>query len=233
MFRFGSPFNRSRLARRPSLRTLGVFSSKGGTGKTTVALHLAVAANAAGLKVIVVDMDPQRSALAWQMERRTQNVRVIAPMPNKLKELQSSAALGGFNFMIIDTPPVIGPHAMEALNASHFALAVTRTNSFDIWAMSKITSLFKEAGLPAAFVLNQVPSPRLGQELQVTTAAIDSLQAYGVPVAPVGLRNRTIYASSTAEGRCAQEARPESVAAQEVEALFQYVWGQMHEPVSG
>jgi len=231
MFRFGSPFNRSRLARRPSVRTLGIFSSKGGTGKTTIALHLAVAANAAGLKVLIADLDPQRSALAWQMERRNQAVRVIAPMPNKLKELRTTAAMGGFDFLIIDTPPVIGPHAMEALGASHFAIAVTRTNSFDIWAMSKITALFKEAGLPAAFVLNQVPSPRSGKELPVTTAAIESLQAYGIPVAPVGLRSRAVYANSTAEGRCAQEVRPESVAAQEVEALFQYVWAKMTESV--
>ena len=84
---------------------------------------------------------------------------------------------------------------------------------------------------PAAFVLNQVPSPRSGKELPVTTAAIESLQAYGIPVAPVGLRSRAVYANSTAEGRCAQEVRPESVAAQEVEALFQYVWAKMTESV--
>jgi len=209
------------------VRTLGVFSSKGGTGKTTVVLHLAVAAHAAGLKVLVVDLDPQRSAMSWQIERRNPTVQVVLPMPNKLKELQSTAAMRGFDLMIIDTPPVIGPHALEALNASHFALAVTRTNSFDIWAMSKITDLFKRANLPAAFVLNQVPSARLGQELPVTLNAIKQLQSYGIAVSPIGLRIRSIYASSTADGRCAQEVQPDSVAAQEVAELFKYVWAQL------
>jgi len=218
------------MVRRPSVRTLGIFSSKGGTGKTTVALHLAVAASAAGLKVLVADLDPQRSALAWQTERQNRTVQVIVPFPNRLKELRLTAAMRNYDFMIIDTPPVIGDHTMEALSASHFALAVTRTNSFDIWAMAKLVELFNRKGLPASFVLNQVPSPRLGQELPATIDAVEKLQAYGIAVAPVGMRSRTIYATSTAHGRCAQEVNPEGIAALEVNRLFQYVWETMNAP---
>jgi chromosome partitioning protein len=192
-----------------------------------VALHLAVAASAAGLKVLVADLDPQRSALAWQTERRNRTVQVIAPLHHKLKELRSIAAMRNYDLMIIDTPPVINDYTIEALNASHFALAVTRTNSFDIWAMSKIVELFNQARLPASFVLNQVPSPRLGQELPATLGAVEKLRAYGIAIAPFGLRSRTIYATSTAQGCCAQELSPEGVAAIEVDQLFQHVWKKM------
>jgi chromosome partitioning protein len=212
------------------VKTLGVFSSKGGTGKTTIALHLAVNASAAGLKVLIADLDPQRSAMAWQTERRDRGVQVILPMPNKLREWQFTATERGFDLMIVDTPPLIGPHTLEALKASHFALAVTRTNALDIWAMAKIAELFQDAGKPAAFVLNQVPSPRLGQELAATTAAVEQLKSYGVKVAPVGLRQRVIYAASTAQGQCAQELDPTSIAAREVAMLFDYVWDQMKDP---
>jgi chromosome partitioning protein len=206
-----------------SLKTLGVFSPKGGTGKTTVALHLAVAAVEAGLKVLVADLDPQHSAFAWRQARAKMAPEVVMPRANTLAQLQRTAATQDYDLMIIDTPPMIGPHVDEALHVSDFALAVTRPNALDLWAARRMVDIFQEAGRPCAFVLNQAPSKRAGREVIDVTAAAAQLQAYGVRLAPTGLRNRKVYSASLAQGLSAQEVGGDCVGATEVARLFQFV----------
>ena len=48
---------------RGGMRTIAVIGRKGGSGKTTIAVHLAVGLHLRGRRTVVADIDPQRSAL--------------------------------------------------------------------------------------------------------------------------------------------------------------------------
>jgi chromosome partitioning protein len=94
--------------RRP-LRTLAVVSSKGGSGKTTLALHLAVSAEAAGRRTIVADTDPQKSAWEWRQARAHAAPEVAVMQPEMITRFQGPIERSGYEFMIIDTAPFAGP----------------------------------------------------------------------------------------------------------------------------
>jgi chromosome partitioning protein len=202
------------------VKTVAIVSSKGGTGKTTIALHLAVAAAQEGRRVLVVDMDPQRSACSWRQMRRTREPDVVPARPGSLASFQFNAARQGYDLMLIDTPPTAGPLTGEAVMGSDLGLIITRPNPLDVWAVRWVSELVKAARRPGIFVVNQAPSPRRGREQPIVCEAFEQLRRYGHPVADPVVRARSGFSLATAMGLVAQEAEPASLAAGEVSRLF-------------
>lgn len=104
------------------MRTLAVLSQKGGTGKTTIALHLAVAARLAGQTAVVIDLDPQASAAGWKDSRPGDEPVVVSVPAARLAQALQVAESAGADLAIIDTAPHSGEVALAAAEAADLVL---------------------------------------------------------------------------------------------------------------
>lgn len=202
------------------MKTLSVLSCKGGTGKTTLALHLAVAAQAAGRGVLVADLDRQRSAVDWRRERDEAKPCVEEARPGSLFTLQQAAQRLGSDLMIIDTASSREEDSAYAIRSADLSLIVLRPNFLDLKAVVASAQAVLNQNKAGVFVVNQAPS---GSAMMSEVMA--ALRPYGLPVAPIRIRQRSAYHQGLGEGRTAQEIEPDGPAAEEMAALWYYVDG--------
>ena len=214
------------------MKTIAVMSRKGGAGKTTLAVHLAAAAGAAGKRVMLVDMDPQRSALDWSRERNADWPVVIEGRAGALFTTHRAAERQDLDLLIVDSRSSSDAEAAEAARLADLCLIVVRPNFFDLQAVGRTVQLVSNMRRPGLFVLNQAPVRRNGSEPRVIREAVRYLQAYGFDLAEVGLRQRAAYQNAMWKGLGAQEDEPDSQAAFEINSL----WASLAErlwPVAG
>ena len=212
------------------MRTLAVLSRKGGTGKTTVALHLAAAAHGDGRSTILCDMDPQRSALDWRRERRIDGPEVAEAKVGTLFTARQSAARAGVELMVLDTRPSSDMECAEAVRFADLCLIVVRPCYFDLKAIVRTVELVTNMNRRGLFVLNQAPIRTRGTEPKLIRETVAELERLGLPVADVGLRFRTAYQNAVRQGLAAQEAEPNSNAAVEINALWRQVSRELWPP---
>jgi len=206
------------------MQILSVLSRKGGTGKTTLAVHLAAAAQRSGLNVLLGDMDPQRSALDWSRERAAMEPSVVELKPGAMFiGVQQAARAGVADLMVLDSRSNYDNEAAEAVRYADLCLIVVRPCFFDIRAISRTVELVTNMRKAGLFVINQAPSRRNGEEPRLLREAVEALEGFGLPVAPVGLRYRLAYQTAVRAGLTAQELEPDSLAAFEINALWHHV----------
>lgn len=205
------------------MKTVVVVSQKGGTGKTTLAVHLAVAAERAGLATVVIDLDPQSSAASWKDLRKDETPDVAAVPPGRLAQALKAAQDAGADLALIDTPARSENTALDAVRAADLALIPCRPGYFDTAAMSFTSNLLKLAGKPGYVVFSQVPPRGDGFLADVTEA----LGSYGLNVAPVSVHLRAAYSNAIPGGMVAQEYEPKGKAAQEVGELYGWLAEQL------
>jgi chromosome partitioning protein len=201
------------------MKTLAILSQKGGAGKTTLALHLAVAAHAAGQVAAVIDLDPQASAAGWK-DTRPGDVPVVLAVPAaRLPQALEAAERGGADLVIIDTAPHAGEVAIAAAEAADLVLIPCRPAILDLRAIGATARIVKLAGKPAYVVLNTLP-PRASAMLADAKAAV---AVHGLEVAPVTIQQRAAYAHALTAGQTAQEYETDGKAAEEISSLFAWV----------
>ncbi|MEP7245380.1 MAG: AAA family ATPase [Gammaproteobacteria bacterium] len=207
---------------------IALISQKGGSGKTTLALALAVAAETAGRPAAVIDLDPQATATNWADRRENQPPVVVSAQPARLAQVLSAAADSGAEFVLIDTPPRAEGAAMAAAKASGLVLIPCRPAVFDLDTVATSLELIRLSGNPRiAAVLNGVPAS--GSEREEATQV---LQELGVTVSPTGLGYRKAFQQAGAMGKGPQEYDPDGKAAQEVAAVYQFVCELMNSRTS-
>jgi chromosome partitioning protein len=170
------------------MKTLAIISQKGGAGKSTLALHLAVAAEMAGQPTVVIDLDPQASAATWKDLRKAETPTVTSAQAARLLQIMSTAAEHGIRLAIIDTAPHSETAALTAARAADFILIPCRPAILDLRAISASVELAKIAGKPASIVFNAVP-PRGS----LADEAAQAVEGYGLPIAPVRIGQRASY----------------------------------------
>lgn len=200
------------------MKTIAILSQKGGTGKTTLSLHLAVAAHQAGQAAVVIDLDPQASATGWKDSRKTEEPVVIAIPAARLPQALATAAQAGADMALIDTAPHSGEVALAAAEAADLVLIPCRPGILDLRAIGTTARIVKLAGKPAFVVLNTIP-PRASNVLADARAAV---AVHGLDVAPVAIQQRAAYAHALTAGQTAQEYEQDGKAAEEITAL--YAW---------
>ena len=205
------------------MKTVAVISQKGGAGKTTLALHLAVAAERAGSPAAVIDLDPQASAAGWKDQREQEAPAVVSAQAARLGQVLDAARRGGAGVAIIDTAPHSESAALAAIRAADIVLIPCRPAILDLRAIGSSVDLVKLAGKPGAIVLNAVP-PR-GSSL--ASDASEAAGSYGLPVAPVHIGQRAAYVHSLTAGQTAQEYEAGGKAADEVSQLYRWLCGQV------
>ncbi len=199
------------------MKTIAIISQKGGAGKTTVAIHLAVAAEQRGLNAALFDLDPQASAASWADRRSAPSPAVVSAQAARLPALLEQASAQSADLVLIDSAPNADAASLAAARAADLILIPCRPAAFDLNAIGTTLNLAAVAGKPAYVLLNAVPPlGRVGDE------ARRALSSAGVAVAEPMLHQLVAFAHAVNDGRCAQEFDPKGRAADEVSRLF--VW---------
>lgn len=205
--------------------TIAIISQKGGSGKTTTALNLAVAAQLAGKSVLLVDLDPQASATAWSRVRADKTLLVQPTHPAGLLDLQRVSNEQRVDWLIIDTAAQTDSNAAEAVEVADFVLIPCRPSIMDLRAIPNSIRLCRLRKSTPHVVLTQIePQGTLQEE------ARQNLAAQGVDVLPGGLGRRAAFHHSIIDGRTALEYEPNGKAAHEVRALYETVCHLVSKP---
>jgi len=201
-------------------KVITVAQQKGGSGKTTLAVSLAVEFARRGLRVALLDTDPQGSLGRWFMARR-----------NRLGEAGvafSTASAWGVSYeceklkkaadvVIVDTPPKVDADLRPALREADLVLVPVAASMVDLWATDGVFDLIAREGRRAVIVLNRVKAgTRLGEEVAVAAAGVGT-------VAAAALGQRVVYAETLGNGLAASDLR--GPAAGEVARLADEVLG--------
>ena len=200
------------------MHVIAVLNQKGGSGKTTIATHLARALQLDGKDVLLVDSDPQGSARDWAAVREDQPLTVVGiDRPTIDRDLKNVARK---DFVVIDGAPQAADLAVSAIKAAHFVLIPVQPSPYDIWATADLVELVKQrievtdGKLQAAFVVSRaIKGTRIGAEVT------EALNGYGLPVLESRITQRVSYPGTAAAGSTVMDAEPDSDAAAEVRAL--------------
>jgi chromosome partitioning protein len=201
------------------MRKIGILSTKGGVGKTTLTVHLAVAAAERGMKVVIFDTDKEQlSAVAWSESRGKKDPLVIELDPSKLASALAAAAADGFDLVLVDTAPNTGPDAVDVARLIDKAIIPIRPSAFDIKAVGKTVALVLRESVPSLVVLSACPlrAPEIAM-------ARTSLSKSGVPVAITEIGDRRSFARAVMTGRSVSEFEPEGKATAEINALLEEI----------
>jgi len=199
--------------------TIAVIAQKGGAGKTTVALNLAVAATREGLSAAVLDTDPQASAVRWGDARGGEPPAVAAAQASRLPILLAAERRKGIDLVIIDTGPANDTAALAAARLSDLILIPCRPSALDIDAIGASLHLGLElAGKPTFVVLNAVLA-----RSPLADEAAQALAAAGAKLAPHRLGLRVDFVSPLSAGQGAAEWAANGKAAGEIAALWAWL----------
>src|SRR5918997_6116055 len=171
------------------MRTIALINRKGGVGKTTTALHLGAAFQAAGFNPLILDLDPQASAAEWHDARAEPLPHVESVQPARLAKVVDHAREIGTEILILDTAPHSEAASLEAARVADLVLVPCQPSIMDLRAMSKTVDLLKLVKVPAFALLNSVPSYGAIADEAANTIAAD----LGLPVCPVRFGDRVAY----------------------------------------
>ncbi len=200
------------------MHTVALISQKGGAGKTTLAINLAVAAERTGIEAFVVDLDPQASAAAWADSRSAETPPILSAQATRLPQILATARQHGAGLCLIDTAPHAESPALAAARAADLTLIPCRPSVLDLRAVSASRDIARLANTPAAAVLCAVPARG-----SLANDAQTALEAHGFDIAPthIGHRAAFVHAATTSLG--VQELEPYGKAAQEIAALYTWI----------
>jgi len=199
------------------MKVITIASQKGGAGKTTLTVHLAIAAIGRGLSVRVFDGDPQGSAGVWASVRGDSEL-VRSVQPRQLAEALKVAKKDRIDLVLIDAPPAAGPESADLIASADLVLIPVRPSVFDLAAAQKTVNLVKLDQSDALLVISAAPlrAPEIAM-------AREALAGSGVPVAKTVIHDRRPFSRAIQTGRAVNEFEPKGKAANEIDQLLSEV----------
>ena len=197
------------------MAVVALLAAKGGTGKSTLAVGLAVAHGQAGGSAAVIDLDPQRTASAWSRLRGAELPLVFGTGAPSLARMIDTALRRGVDLVLIDGPPREGSGAAEAARLADLVLIPSRPSAPDLITIPDTLALI--GGTSAAIVFNAAQVQ--GQWAADATAAV---RDFGTDICPVIVRQRVAHSRAFARGLSATASEPRSRAAAELQALYRW-----------
>lgn len=199
--------------------TIGVVSQKGGAGKTTVSINLAATLAASGLRVLLVDADPQGTAIKWSAVRDRELAFPVVGMPKATLHKDIGHIARNYDVVVIDAPPHNNDVGRSVIAASNLIVVPVQPSGPDVWSTADTVRLINEAqqfrpDLNAVLVINRkVVGTALARDV------ISAVNSLGLPVARTHLCQRIGYAECITQGLTLAEAEPRGDAAKEFARL--------------
>jgi chromosome partitioning protein len=197
------------------MQTIALISQKGGSGKTTLAVHLAVEATRAGRRAILIDLDPQASAARWADRRGERSPDVTSEHPARLVAALEGAAKAGYDLAVLDTAPHADQFAMQSARAADLILVPCQPSILDLDAIGATLDLCALVRRPACVVLNRAPI-----RSRVVADTGDAVRRLNGRVSGHIIHERVAFRHSLVAGNVAAEYEPAGLAATEIAHLF-------------
>ena len=204
-------------------KVIAILNQKGGVGKTTLAVHIATALARQGKRVLLLDADPQGSALDWAAARHGEPLFPVVGLPKVSIHKELPGLAKGYDFVLIDGPPRVYEVAKSAIMASDVVLIPVQPSPYDVWAAKEIVDMLKEANiykprLQSVFAINRkIVNTAIGRDVS------EALSAYPVPVLATAICQRVAFAESATQGLTVYELDPDMLAAREMNELAREV----------
>lgn len=214
-------------------KIITIANQKGGCGKTTLTMQLAGTLGKRGQSVLVIDADPQGTAVRWAASAPDEH-----PFPARVVSLSAAGGkvhreakkfIADYAYLLIDSPPAIdSPVPQSALLISDLALAPIIPSPADLWAATGIQKLIDlvmpvNEKLQTRLVANMVQATSLSRD------ALEAMERFGIPQLRASLGLRTAYRQSAVWGGVVQDQPKEAkVAIKEIDALLDEVLAVLH-----
>ena len=198
---------------------IGVLNQKGGVGKTTLSVNLAACLARTGARVLLIDADPQGSALDWAAARLGTPLFSVVGFPRATIHKDIAQLGQGYDHIVIDGPPRVTDLARSAIMASDIVVIPVQPSPYDIWAAEEVVKLITEAcvykeNIKSVFVVNRkITNTALGRDVH------EVLAAYPVHVLDASVAQRVVFAEAAAQGQAIFEIDPTGPAVAEIEAV--------------
>lgn len=199
------------------MKVLSLVTQKGGTGKSALTVSLAVAAEMAGERVVILDLDPQGTSASWYEARTSETPAVLDHnQAGQLSDTLPRLAAAGFTLAIVDTPGIDSPSTRGAMREATLALVPVRPSEADVKATMPTVRALEAMGRPYALVINQAPT---GRQARLTAAVSLRLSTSG-EVVPAAVASRIDHQYAYALGQGVHEYAPDGKAAAEVAEVW-------------
>lgn len=198
---------------------VGVLNQKGGVGKTTLSVNLAASLSRTGARVLLIDADPQGSALDWAAARQEAPLFSVVGLPRATVHKEIAQIGQGYDHIIIDGPPRVTDLARSAIMASDVVLIPVQPSPYDIWASDEVVKLIAEAliykeNIKSVFVVNRkIANTAIGRDVK------EALAGYELPVLSTSVTQRVVFAEAAARGMAVHEVDSKGAAPAEIEAM--------------
>jgi chromosome partitioning protein len=203
------------------MKTIALLSNKGGAGKTTIAINLAIAAVLEGQQVALIDVDPQGSSAQWGDSREAEEPAVVSVQASRLDKVLDAAKDSGADWCFIDTAPHSEATALKAARAADYCIIPVRPAILDLRAVSLTIDMLAIVQTPSALLINSVPTKGLALDGE---KALNSLDAQ---TCPVHIWQRVAYMHSLTAGLGVMEYEPSGKASTEIKRLYQWLRTQV------
>ena len=197
-----------------------VFASrKGGTGKSTLAAHLATYLAEHSRPTLLIDGDPQGSLSLWHRVRGKEQPTLKVGLRGLAQTLEK-AERDGVEWVFIDTPPDASPPVAEAIRHATLVIIPMRPGLFDLAAVRETIQIAREQGKPYAVIINAAPPKRGTEDAAVVADARGALSQLKAPVWFGQITHRPDLSLSLSHGEGAREYGARSAGAGEIGQLF-------------
>jgi chromosome partitioning protein len=209
----------------PGMQVIVCSAQKGGSGKTTLCGHLAVQAERAGAgPVALIDTDPQGSLAQWWNAREAEAPVFMKAQVDFLHEDLRQLGRAGIRLVFVDTPPAVTEMIRRIVGFADLVVVPTKPSPHDLRAVGATLDIVEGLGKPLVFAVNDA-TPRA----RITGDTAVALSQHGT-VAPVVVGHRTSFATSMIYGQTVMETEPDSPAAREIVALWEYLASRLVRP---
>ncbi len=198
------------------MRTISLVTQKGGSGKSTLASCIAVAAQEAGERVFIIDMDPLKTLVNWSKLRGETDIPVEVVPTAKLNQVIAALAKKGVTLCIIDTPGVANKETEAAMRVSDLVVIPARPNVFDLWASETTRKAAREARREFVFVLNQCPPANQSARVEQGSKALEAMGGLLTPL----IQARVDFQEAARNGWGVTELNPYGEAAADIRKLW-------------